>query len=37
MEHTIAAPANGVIDELLYTVGDQVVEGAQLLSLKAAS
>src|SRR5450830_1114684 len=32
MEHTIAAPADGVIDELLYVVGDQVTEGAQLLA-----
>ncbi|MCW5300403.1 acetyl/propionyl/methylcrotonyl-CoA carboxylase subunit alpha [Herbaspirillum lusitanum] len=32
MEHTIAAPADGVIDELLYAVGDQVTEGAQLLA-----
>lgn len=32
MEHTIAAPADGVIDELLYLVGDQVTEGAQLLA-----
>jgi 3-methylcrotonyl-CoA carboxylase alpha subunit len=32
MEHTIAAPADGVIDELLYLVGDQVTEGAQLLT-----
>ena len=32
MEHTIAAPADGVIDELLYMVGDQVTEGARLLA-----
>ncbi|RJG07506.1 acetyl/propionyl/methylcrotonyl-CoA carboxylase subunit alpha [Noviherbaspirillum cavernae] len=32
MEHTIAAPASGVVDELLYAVGDQVAEGAQLLA-----
>jgi 3-methylcrotonyl-CoA carboxylase alpha subunit len=36
MEHTIAAPANGVVEELLYAVGDQVAEGAQLLAFKAA-
>jgi 3-methylcrotonyl-CoA carboxylase alpha subunit len=36
MEHTIVAPASGVVDELLYAVGDQVAEGAQLLSLKSA-
>jgi 3-methylcrotonyl-CoA carboxylase alpha subunit len=36
MEHTIAAPANGVVEELLYAVGDHVAEGAQLLAFKAA-
>ncbi|KRB94072.1 acetyl/propionyl/methylcrotonyl-CoA carboxylase subunit alpha [Noviherbaspirillum sp. Root189] len=36
MEHTIAAPANGTVEELLYAVGDQVAEGAQLLAFKAA-
>ena len=36
MEHSIAAPAAGVVDELLYAVGDQVAEGAQLLSFKVA-
>ncbi len=33
MEHTIAAPADGVVLELLYAVGDQVAEGAELLKL----
>ena len=32
MEHTISAPHDGVIDEVLYAVGDQVSEGAQLLA-----
>jgi 3-methylcrotonyl-CoA carboxylase alpha subunit len=36
MEHTIAAPANGTVEDLLYGVGDQVAEGAQLLAFKAA-
>ena len=36
MEHTIAAPANGTVEELLYAVGDQVTEGAQLLAFKMA-
>ena len=31
MEHTIVAPANGVVDELLFATGDQVSDGAQLL------
>ncbi len=34
MEHTIAAPIDGVVAELLYSPGDQVVEGAELLSLR---
>jgi 3-methylcrotonyl-CoA carboxylase alpha subunit len=36
MEHTIAAPADGTIEELLYAPGDQVTEGAALLKLAAA-
>jgi len=36
MEHTIAAPADGVVVELLYTPGDQVTEGAELLKLARA-
>ena len=36
MEHTIAAPADGVVQELLYAPGDQVAEGAELLKLVAA-
>ena len=35
MEHTIAAPADGVVAELLYAAGDQVAEGAELLTLLA--
>jgi 3-methylcrotonyl-CoA carboxylase alpha subunit len=33
MEHTIAAPADGVVAEVLYAPGDQVTEGAELLRL----
>ena len=33
MEHTIASPTDGVVQELLYQPGDQVVEGAELLKL----
>jgi 3-methylcrotonyl-CoA carboxylase alpha subunit len=33
MEHTIAAPADGVVKELLYAPGDQVSEGAELLKI----
>ena len=34
MEHTITAPADGVVSELLYAAGEQVAEGAALLTLK---
>ena len=33
MEHTIAAPKDGTVQELLYAAGDQVAEGAELLKL----
>ncbi|MDL5031513.1 acetyl/propionyl/methylcrotonyl-CoA carboxylase subunit alpha [Pelomonas sp. APW6] len=36
MEHTITAPRDGVVAELLFAVGDQVGDGAELLKLKAA-
>ena len=35
MEHTIAAPADGVVAEILYAPGDQVLEGAELLTMAA--
>jgi 3-methylcrotonyl-CoA carboxylase alpha subunit len=35
MEHTIAAPDDGTVAELLYAPGDQVAEGAELLTLVA--
>jgi 3-methylcrotonyl-CoA carboxylase alpha subunit len=34
MEHTIAAPGDGTVAELLYAPGDQVAEGAELLKLE---
>jgi len=34
MEHTIAAPGDGTVAELLYAPGDQVTEGAELLKLE---
>jgi 3-methylcrotonyl-CoA carboxylase alpha subunit len=33
MEHTIAAPKEGEVKELLYAPGDQIAEGAELLKL----
>ena len=36
MEHTIAAPADGQVAELLYAPGDQVAEGAELIKLALA-
>ncbi|MCA3877559.1 MAG: 3-methylcrotonyl-CoA carboxylase, partial [Burkholderia sp.] len=33
MEHTIGAPSAGVVAEVLYGVGDQVADGAQLLMM----
>jgi 3-methylcrotonyl-CoA carboxylase alpha subunit len=37
MEHTIAAPSDGLVEEILYQVGDQVADGAPLLAFKAAA
>ncbi len=37
MEHTLNAPRDGVVAEMLYGVGDQVAEGAELLKLDAAA
>jgi len=36
MEHTIHAPHEGVVEALLYAVGDQVAEGGELLRLGKA-
>jgi len=33
MEHTLTAPRDGAVAELLFAVGDQVAEGAELLRL----
>jgi 3-methylcrotonyl-CoA carboxylase alpha subunit len=35
MEHTIAAPKDGIVAEILYAPGDQVMDGAELLRLGA--
>jgi len=37
MEHAIVAPADGVVEEILYGVGDQVAEGAALVAFAPAS
>jgi 3-methylcrotonyl-CoA carboxylase alpha subunit len=36
MEHTIAAPGDGIVERVAYKVGDLVEEGAELLSLAPA-
>ncbi|MGQ0665047.1 MAG: ATP-binding protein [Pseudomonadota bacterium] len=36
MEHTIAAPADGVVERLGVALGDQVEEGVELIGLKLA-
>jgi 3-methylcrotonyl-CoA carboxylase alpha subunit len=33
MEHTITAPADGVVKEIHYNAGEQVLEGVELISL----
>ena len=35
MEHTISSPRDGTVAELLFAVGDQVSDGAELLKLEA--
>jgi 3-methylcrotonyl-CoA carboxylase alpha subunit len=35
MEHTLHAPRDGVVAELLYAMGDQVAEGSELLRLES--
>jgi len=37
MEHTIAAPADGTVDELMFAPGEQVAEGEELLRMSAAA
>ena len=37
MEHTIVAPGRGVVGDVLFRVGDQVVEGAQLLMMTSSA
>ena len=35
MEHTIAAPADGVVKEIRFAAGEQVLEGAELIALES--
>ena len=35
MEHTISSPRDGTVAELLFAVGEQVGDGAELLKLEA--
>jgi 3-methylcrotonyl-CoA carboxylase alpha subunit len=35
MEHTVAAPADGVVTAVRFAVGDLVEEGAELIALAA--
>jgi 3-methylcrotonyl-CoA carboxylase alpha subunit len=35
MEHTITAPADGVVAEVRFAAGEQVLEGAELIKLEA--
>jgi 3-methylcrotonyl-CoA carboxylase alpha subunit len=37
MEHTIVAPADGVVEEILFGVGEQVTEGAALVQFTPAA
>jgi 3-methylcrotonyl-CoA carboxylase alpha subunit len=37
MEHTLCAPRDGVVAEVLHAPGEQVLEGASLLRLEAAA
>jgi len=34
MEHTITAPADGTVKEIHYAAGEQVLEGAELITLE---
>jgi 3-methylcrotonyl-CoA carboxylase alpha subunit len=37
MEHTIVAPADGVVEEILFGIGEQVTEGAALVQFTPAA
>jgi 3-methylcrotonyl-CoA carboxylase alpha subunit len=35
MEHTIVAPADGIVADVLFGIGDQVEEGAELVRFES--
>jgi 3-methylcrotonyl-CoA carboxylase alpha subunit len=35
MEHTITAPADGMVKEINFAAGEQVLEGAELITLES--
>jgi 3-methylcrotonyl-CoA carboxylase alpha subunit len=35
MEHTVYAPRDGIVEELFFTVGDQVSDGVELIALSS--
>ena len=35
MEHTITAPADGVVKLINFAAGEQVLEGAELITLES--
>jgi len=37
MEHTVAAPADGVVTAVRFAIGDLVEEGAELIALAASA
>ena len=37
MEHTVAAPADGVVEAVRFAAGDLVEEGAELIALASGS
>lgn len=37
MEHVVTAPADGVLKAFLFTLGDQVTEGASLIAFEPSS
>jgi 3-methylcrotonyl-CoA carboxylase alpha subunit len=34
MEHTISSPTDGTVQEVFFSVGDQVADGAELIAIQ---